>query len=141
MRDLLIDDGYMMAVYKQSVTGQFLFFDSHSRDENGLVTTETVELTTVKALINSTTSTPEAKFCCFGIKNFYLGTPMEECECIGLLIHTLPKETIQKYKLKFIQTKKVLRRRKRSQNLLLLKSRQLLRKNTRLVVNHIELFS
>jgi len=56
----------------------------------------------------------------------------------------LPKfilQKIQKYKLKFIQTKKVLRRRKRSQNLLLLKSRQLLRKNTQLVVNHIEIFS
>ncbi len=39
-KNILILDGYMMAVYKQSVTGQFLFFDSHSRDENGLVTTE-----------------------------------------------------------------------------------------------------
>lgn len=56
----------------------------------------------------------------------------------------LPKfilQKIQKYKLSLTQTKKVLRRRKRSQNSLLLKSRQLLRKNTQLVVNHIEMFS
>ena len=30
----------MMAVYKHNTTGQFQFFDSHSRDENGLVAAE-----------------------------------------------------------------------------------------------------
>ena len=38
--NILVLDGYMMAVYKHNTTGQFLFFDSHSRDENGLVAAE-----------------------------------------------------------------------------------------------------
>ena len=37
--NIMILDGYMMALYKH-VTGNFLFFDSHSRDENGLMTPE-----------------------------------------------------------------------------------------------------
>ena len=39
-KNILVLDGYMMAVYKQSMTGQFVYFDSHSRDENGLVAAE-----------------------------------------------------------------------------------------------------
>ena len=39
-RNILILDGYMMALYKHTITGQYLFFDSHSRDENGLVAGE-----------------------------------------------------------------------------------------------------
>ena len=38
-RNILILDGYMMAVY-QHVTGQFVFFDSHSRNEIGLMAQE-----------------------------------------------------------------------------------------------------
>ena len=45
---------------------------------NGPITTETADITTVKILLNSTISTPGAKFCCFDIKNFYLRTPMME---------------------------------------------------------------
>ena len=41
------------------------------------VSTKTAEITTAKILINSTISTPHAKFCVFDIGNFYLGTPME----------------------------------------------------------------
>ena len=39
-KNILILDGYMMAVYKHCATGQFVFFDSHSRNEIGLMTSE-----------------------------------------------------------------------------------------------------
>ena len=39
-KNILILDGYMMAIYQHSITGQFLFFYSHSRNEIGLVTGE-----------------------------------------------------------------------------------------------------
>ena len=34
-KNILILDGYMMALYKHTDTGKFMFFDSHSRNENG----------------------------------------------------------------------------------------------------------
>ena len=37
-KNILILDGYMMAVYQHNATGQFVFFDSHSRNEIGLMT-------------------------------------------------------------------------------------------------------
>lgn len=64
------------------------------------VTTETADITTVKVLVNSTISTPGARFCCFDIKNFYLGTPMTENEYIRLPIDIIPQEIIDHYKLK-----------------------------------------
>ena len=39
-KNILVLDGYMMGVYKHSMPGQFVYFDSHSRDENGLVAAE-----------------------------------------------------------------------------------------------------
>ena len=39
-KNILILDGYMMAVYRHNATGQFVFFDSHSRNEIGLLTSE-----------------------------------------------------------------------------------------------------
>ena len=39
-KNILILDGYMMAVYHHNATGQFVFFDSHSRNEIGLMTPE-----------------------------------------------------------------------------------------------------
>ena len=39
-KNILILDGYMMAVYQHNATGQFIFFDSHSRNEIGLMTPE-----------------------------------------------------------------------------------------------------
>eukprot|EP00957_Ditylum_brightwellii_P030592 2318239-Ditylum_brightwellii.AAC.1 len=41
------------------------------------VSTPTVDTTTAKCVINSTISTPDAKFMCLDAKNFYLGTPMD----------------------------------------------------------------
>ena len=69
---------------------------------DGPVTTETADITTVKVLINSTISTEGARFCCFDVKNFYLGTPMTECEHICLHIDTAPEEITQHHKLRDI---------------------------------------
>lgn len=41
------------------------------------VSTKNEKVTTAKILINSTISTPNARFCLFNIRNFYLGTPMQ----------------------------------------------------------------
>eukprot|EP00957_Ditylum_brightwellii_P142113 10827759-Ditylum_brightwellii.AAC.1 len=41
------------------------------------VSTPTADATTAKCIINSTISTPGAKFMCLDMKNFYLGTPMD----------------------------------------------------------------
>ena len=68
-------------------------------DYDGPTTTETADITTVKVLLNSTISTPGARFCCFDIKNFYLGTPMKEYEYIRLHMSILPDEIIEHYKL------------------------------------------
>jgi len=43
----------------------------------GEVRTKTSDLTTAKILINSTISTPGARYMCLDIKDFYLGTEME----------------------------------------------------------------
>jgi hypothetical protein len=46
------------------------------------VSTKTAELTTAKILINSTISTPGARFLCMDIKDFYLNNPMSHYEYI-----------------------------------------------------------
>ena len=47
----------------------------------GDVGTPTGSLELVKLMINSALSRQNAKFCCFDIKNFYLGTPLDRPEC------------------------------------------------------------
>jgi hypothetical protein len=42
----------------------------------GPTATQTASLVTTKLLLNSTISTPDARFSAFNIKNFYYGTPM-----------------------------------------------------------------
>ncbi len=49
-------------------------------DFPGDVSTPTADTTTVKLVINSTISTPNAKYLIGDIKNFYLGTPMARYE-------------------------------------------------------------
>ena len=65
----------------------------------GQVSTETAEITTVKALINSTLSKPKGKFCCFDVKNFYLGTPMDRPEYARVHRTDIPQEIIDAYNL------------------------------------------
>ena len=56
-------------------------------DYQGNVSTPTSDITTVKILLNSVVSTPEAKFMTVDIKDFYLESPMER------RIHVDPGQT------------------------------------------------
>jgi hypothetical protein len=66
----------------------------------GNVSTRTADLTTVKCLLNSTISTPGAKFLCLDIKNFYLGTPVDVFEYMRIPIDLIPENIIQHYNLR-----------------------------------------
>ena len=57
--------------------------------------TPTVDLLTVKVLLNSVTSTPDAKFMTIDIKDFYLNIPMDRFEYIKLKISDLPEDFCQ----------------------------------------------
>lgn len=50
----------------------------------GIVSTPTANLTTIKVHINSTISTPGARYAVCDIKNIYLGTPMDDHEYMML---------------------------------------------------------
>ena len=71
----------------------------------GDVSTPTADLTTAKLVINSTISTPKAKFLIGDIKFFYLGTPMARYEYMRLAMEIIPEEIIQQYKLRDISHK------------------------------------
>ena len=68
-------------------------------DFPGDVSTPTADTTTAKLIINSTISTPGAKYMCGDIKNFYLGTPMARYEYMRLPIKIIPQEIIDEYSL------------------------------------------
>jgi hypothetical protein len=59
----------------------------------------TANLTTAKLLFNSIISTPGALFYGIYLANFYLNTPMECYEYMGLLLDILPQEISKKYNL------------------------------------------
>ena len=61
--------------------------------------TPTVDLLTVKLLINSIISSPGAKFLTIDIKNFYLNTPMERFEYMRLKLSDLPEDFVERYNL------------------------------------------
>ena len=63
------------------------------------VSTKTADLTTAKLLINSVLSTPNGRFMCIDIKDFYLGTPMAHYEYMRIPLHMLPDAIIQQYDL------------------------------------------
>jgi hypothetical protein len=65
----------------------------------GDVSTPTADTTTAKLVINSTISTPGARYRCGDIKNFYLCTPMSQYKYIRLAITIIPQEVIDKYNL------------------------------------------
>ena len=71
-------------------------------DYPGNLRTETADLITVKLLLNSTISTPGARFICLDVKNFYLNTPMDRYEYMRLPIELIPEEIIIKYNLQAI---------------------------------------
>jgi hypothetical protein len=68
-------------------------------DYPGITTTQCASLTTTKCLLNSTLSTPDAKFMVLDIKNVYYGTPMDRYEYMKLPIALIPDEIIQQYTL------------------------------------------
>jgi hypothetical protein len=71
-------------------------------DYPGNVSTPTAGLTTAKCLINSTISTPNARFAVGDLKDFYLETPMTRYEYMRLSISIIPEEIIQQYQLQAI---------------------------------------
>ncbi len=66
--------------------------------------TPTTNLLTVKLLLNSIISTPNAKFMTMDIKDFYLNTPMAWYEYMRLRITDMPEDVIAHYKLTDITT-------------------------------------
>ena len=61
--------------------------------------TPTVDLLTVKLLLNSVVSTPGAKFMTIDIKDFYLNTPMSRYEYMRLKLSDLPEDFVKEYNL------------------------------------------
>ena len=64
------------------------------------VSTKTADLTTAKLLINSTVSTPNARYMTIDLKDFYLGTPMSRYEYMRIPIDMLPEAIIDQYNLR-----------------------------------------
>ena len=62
------------------------------------VSTKTAEVTIAKININSTISTPNARFCVFDIDNFF-GTPMQRYEYIFIYIKDIPPDIVEQYNL------------------------------------------
>jgi hypothetical protein len=73
-------------------------------DFPGPTATQTASLTTIKILLNSTISTPGARFSAFDIKNFYYGIPMNRYEYMKLHISKIPTEIINEYNLASLAT-------------------------------------
>jgi hypothetical protein len=65
----------------------------------GELTTRTANLTSSKILWNSVLSTPEAKYMCIDIKNFYFGTPLDHFEYMHIPLSPFPEHIIQQYDL------------------------------------------
>jgi hypothetical protein len=66
----------------------------------GDVSTKTADITTAKLMFNSVISTPNARFMVGNIKDFYLGTDMEEYECARIPLSLIPQSIIDLYDLK-----------------------------------------
>jgi len=65
----------------------------------GDVSTKTAEMTTAKILINSTISTPDAKFMSMDIKDFYLNTEMQHYEYMFIPVKMIPQAIFDLYNL------------------------------------------
>ena len=61
--------------------------------------TKTGSLELVKLTINSVLSTTDARFACFDISNFYLGTPLDRPEYVRIKLSDIPKEAVDEYNL------------------------------------------
>ena len=67
--------------------------------------TTTVDMLTVKLLLNSTVLTPKSKFFPIDIKDLYLNTPMPRYEYMRLKLSDLSDDVIRHYNLENIVTK------------------------------------
>ena len=65
----------------------------------GELYTRTADLTTSKLLWNSVLSTPNAKYMCLDIKNFYLSAPLDRYEYMKIPLHLFPPWIKQQYDL------------------------------------------
>ena len=66
---------------------------------HGDTATQCASLTTAKLILNSTISTPGARFGCIDIKNMYYGTPMSDFEYMKIKYDEIPQEVITEYNL------------------------------------------
>jgi hypothetical protein len=66
----------------------------------GKVSTPTAELTTIKLMLNSVVSTPDAKFMTIDISDFYLGTPLDSVEYMRIPEKHIPEVIMTQYKLR-----------------------------------------
>ena len=76
-----------------TVGGNLIFYP-------GNTSTKAADIVTVKIFINSTLSTPNAKFMTIDIKDFYLNTPMEEYEYMRIPVSIIPDDIIKQYNLR-----------------------------------------
>ena len=72
-------------------------------DYPGKTSTRAADIIVVKIMINSTLSTPHASFMTIDIKDFYLNTPMKRPEYMRIPVHIVPKEIVERYKLKGLE--------------------------------------
>ena len=68
-------------------------------DYPGNLSMKVADMTTFKILVNSTLSTPGARWLGLDVKNYYLGTPMEDYKYMFIPITSIPHEIITHYKL------------------------------------------
>ena len=68
-------------------------------DNPGNLSMKVAGMTTFKILVNSTLSTPGARWLSLDVKNYYLGTPMDAYEYMFIPINSIPQEIIAHYKL------------------------------------------
>ena len=69
-------------------------------DYPGNLSMKVANMTTFKILVNRTLSTPGARWLSLDVKNYYLGTPMDDYEYMFIPINSIPEEIIAHYKLR-----------------------------------------
>ena len=75
-----------------TIGGNLLDYDGNTR-------APTVDLVTMKLLLNSVLSTPGTKFMTIDIKNFYLETKLKDKQYMVLPLNLIPQEIIDHYNL------------------------------------------
>ena len=76
----------------------------HHHDFEGATSTPTVDMPTVKCHINSTISTPNAKYATMDISDFYLNTIMARPEYMRIPLKIIPQQIIDEYNLAALAT-------------------------------------